>query len=64
MYLTQSELYAALGLAMQKIEAAGASTALTDAVVLVGEIRTAIGNEWNPAIPEAAEMVKRKIETL
>lgn len=45
--LTQDEIYAALGLAMQKIEAAGASAELTNAIVIVGDIRRAIGNRWN-----------------
>lgn len=64
MYLTKHELFAALGLAMQKIEAAGASPELTAAVVLVSDIRSAVGNEWNPATPEAAERVKQALETL
>ncbi len=64
MHLKPDEIFAALGLAMEKIEAAGASTALTDAVVIVGEIRSAIGNRWNPAQIEAAKRVRAQIKPI
>lgn len=62
MNLSQDELFEALGLAMEKIEKAGASIALTDAVMIVGDIRASIGNKWNPAQPEAASRVRNIIE--
>lgn len=61
MELTQEEIYEALGLAMQKIEAAGASVALTDAVVIVGNIRSAVGNRWNRPSADYARMVREKL---
>lgn len=62
MQLNQEELFAALGLAMQKIEAAGAARELTDAVVIVGDIRSAIGNRWNRPQDQAAERVREQIK--
>lgn len=62
MHLKQNELYDALGVAMEKIEMAGASPELTAAVVIVGDIRASIGNRWNPARPEAAEEVRKAIK--
>jgi hypothetical protein len=57
--LNQGDLFKALGLAMEKIEAAGASVALTEAVTIVGDVRSAIGNQWNPAQATAAERVRK-----
>jgi len=62
MKLNQEELYAALGLAMEKIEAAGGSRELTDAVVIVGDIRQSIGNRWNRADEYAAQRVRDQIK--
>lgn len=62
--LNQEEIYAALGLAMQKIEAAGASVELTNAVIVVGDIRRAIGNRWNPADEYAAQRVRELVEKI
>lgn len=59
--LTQDEIHAALGLAMQKIEAAGASVELTAAVTIVGDCREAVGNKWNPANEYAARRVRDAI---
>jgi hypothetical protein len=46
-------LYGALTLAMQKVERLGASKELTDLVVLLGNVKSVIGNRWNPANPYA-----------
>lgn len=62
MHLEQKELYDALGVAMEKIEMAGASPQLTEAVVILGDIRASIGNRWNPPRPESAEQVRRAIK--
>ena len=43
----QEFLYAALGLIVDRIEACGASPALTHASTLACDLRTAIGNKWN-----------------
>ena len=42
-------LYKALGEIVDKIEACGASPELTDAVSLTSDLRSAVGNEYNPA---------------
>lgn len=57
--LSQGDLFKALGLAMEKIKSAGASVALTEAVTIVGDVRSAIGNQWNPAQASAAERVRK-----
>lgn len=58
MKLTQSEIHAALRQLIDKIEACGASTELTAAVVLAGDIKDAVGNEHNPASPFSANRVR------
>lgn len=62
MQLTQDEIFEALGLAMEKIEAAGASPELTAAGAIVGDIRAAVGNKWNPSRPESAQQVRAKLK--
>ncbi len=62
MELNKEELFAALGIAMEKIEAAGASVPLTEAVIIVGDIRSAIGNKWNESQKEAADRVRQAIK--
>lgn len=62
MHLKQDELYDALGVAMEKIEMAGASPELTAAVVIVGDIRASIGNRWNPAQPASANDVRTAVK--
>ncbi len=59
--LNQPELYAALGELIQKIEACGASSELTAAVVLASDIKQAVGNQWNEASAFAADRVREKI---
>ena len=61
--LQQEDIYAALGKAMQKIEAAGASPELTAAVVIVGDVRQSIGNQWNPADRYAAQRVRDALKS-
>ncbi len=58
MKLNQTELYAALGKLIDRIEGCGASTELTDAVVLASDIKQAVGNEWNAPNEYAAERVR------
>lgn len=61
MLLIQEEIFEALGIAIDKIESAGASPQLTDAVILVSDLRAAIGNQFNPAQSERAKMVRAKL---
>jgi hypothetical protein len=56
--LNQEELYAALGKLIEQIEAYGASTELTNAVVLASDIKHSVGNRWNTASEYAAERVR------
>ena len=62
MQLNQEELFEALSLLCQKIEACGASPALTDAVILASDISAAVGNKWNPSQTQRAEMVRTKLK--
>lgn len=62
MYLNQQELYHALHIAIEKIETCGASPALTDAVIWVAEIKSAVGNKWNIPQEYAAERVKKELQ--
>lgn len=62
MQLNQEELYEALGLLIQKIEACGASVQLTDAVILASDISAAVGNKWNRPQAERAAMVRAKLK--
>lgn len=59
--LSQAELYAAIGKLMERIEACGASTELTNAVTLASDIRQAVGNQWNKANEFAADRVRENI---
>jgi len=61
--LTQNETYEALAMLMEKIEAAGASPELTDAVVIASDLRASIGNRWNPSSPERAKLIRDKMKT-
>ena len=61
MKLNQEELYVALGLLCRKIEACGASPALTDAVFFADLVRQSIGNQFNPANGFSAEAVRAEI---
>lgn len=62
MQLNQDELFEALSLLIQRIEACGASPALTDAVVLASDISASVGNRWNPSQPERTKMVRSKLK--
>lgn len=61
MKLQPHELFAALHKLVDKIEACGASTELTDAVVFATDIMSATGNEHNPANEFAAKRVLEAI---
>ena len=61
MKITQEELYAALVEIGYRIEACGASEALTRAVCLCSDLRGAVGNQWNPADSYAAERVRKEL---
>jgi len=56
--LTREETFAALLLLSHKIEACGASPALTAAVSLCGDILFATGNQWNPVRRYAVNNVR------
>lgn len=60
--VSQELLFDAMGLAVETIEAAGASTELTDAGIIVADIRRIIGNRWNPSDPYAVERVRRYLK--
>lgn len=60
--LSQQEVYAAMGILIAKIEKCGASTELTSAVVLAGDIRRAVGNRWNHPSEFAADQVRSAIQ--
>ena len=49
--VNQETLYKAVGEIVDRIEACGASPALTHAVSLASDLRQAIGNQYNPADP-------------
>ncbi|MES2995872.1 MAG: hypothetical protein V4733_03590 [Verrucomicrobiota bacterium] len=59
--LNQEELYFALGKLVDHIEACGASTELTNAVVLAHDIRQAVGNQFNEADGFAADRVRSAV---
>ncbi len=54
-------IYKAIGEIVDRIEDCGASPELTHAVTMAGDLRRAIGNEYNPADPYA---LCRVIESL
>lgn len=58
MQLGRDELFAALRELSYCIEACGASPELTHAVSLCGDISSAVGNQWNPSNPYAADRVR------
>ncbi len=60
--LSNDEMFQALGIAMEHIERGGANIELTGAVIMVGDVRAAIGNRWNPAQKERAAMVRAKLK--
>lgn len=61
--LVQEELYTLISVTIEKIEASGASVPLTNAVVLVSDISSAIGNKWNPPQPYRADAIRKLIGT-
>lgn len=61
MKLTQQELYAALGLLIDRIEHLGASTELTAVSMFACEIKNAVGNEHNRANAYDANRVRVRL---
>ena len=54
-------LYDALGLLMERIERCGGSVELTNAVCLAGDLRSAIGNQYNAPIDGCLFQVHRAL---
>lgn len=62
MNIRQDFIYKALGEIINRIEACGASTELTNAVSLAADLKQSIGNKFNPANTYAFERVKKQLE--
>ena len=64
--IDQEVLYKALGEIVDRIEKCGASPELTDAVSLTSDLRSAVGNEFNPAnvysLTSVLEEIKGDVE--
>lgn len=55
-------VHSALYLLCRRIEACGASPELTHAVTLASDLMRAVGNQYNPADPFAAERVRQAVK--
>lgn len=60
--INQDFLHKAIGEIIDRIEACGASPALTHAVTLAVDLRRAIGNQYNPADPYALVRVAAEVD--
>ena len=59
--ITYEEIYAALSALCARIEACGASIALTNAVILCSDIKQAVGNEWNAPDAYATDRIRKDL---
>ena len=59
---TREFVFAVLGKLVDRIEACGASPALTNAAILASDLRSAVGNQWNKPDPHAAQRALQALE--